>query len=201
VSEESVAAGVRRITALTGLGAYGRVKDEERILGELTRELKTAVVDLPARVGALGARAKKLERELEAAKKKALAGGGIDGMLAQAKVAGGMRVLAVNIGDATANDLRSAADVLRPKLDDGVEGSVLVLAAAHEGKVSLGCWVSPKSATKRVKAGAVVKAIAPIVGGGGGGRDDMAQAGGNDPARIDDALAAAEKIVRDSLAP
>jgi alanyl-tRNA synthetase len=200
VSEESIAAGVRRITALTGRGAYDLMKYEQHVLGELSRELKAPTADLPARVSTLAARVKKLEKDLHAAKKKALAGGGVDAMLSTAVEVEGVRVLALSLGDASADDLRSAADVLRPKLETAdVSGAVLVLAAAHEGKVSLGCWVMPKPLTKRVKAGAIVKAIAPIVGGGGGGRDDMAQAGGRDPAKIDDALAAVEPLVRSAL--
>jgi alanyl-tRNA synthetase len=200
VTEESVAAGVRRITALTGRGAYDKVKTDERILADISRELKAPPADAPARVAALGARVKELERELTAAKKKALSGGGVDAMLSGAKDIGGVKVLAANLGDAGANDLRSAADVLRPKLAQGDGGAVLVLAAATKGKVSLACWVSPKSLSKKVKAGAIVKGIAPIVGGGGGGRDDMAQAGGKDSSKIDEALAKAEAMVREALA-
>jgi alanyl-tRNA synthetase len=199
VSEESVAAGVRRITAVTGRGAYESIKNDERILGELSRTLKSPPDQLGSRVASLMERAKRLERDLAAAKKKALTGGGMDDLLAGAKQVDGVTVLAANMGEAGANDLRSAGDVLRPKLAGEGEGAVLVLAGAAKGKVALACWVAPKALAKKVKAGAIVKKIAPVVGGGGGGRDDMAQAGGKDPAKIDEALGAVEGIVREAL--
>jgi alanyl-tRNA synthetase len=210
-SEESVAAGVRRITAVTGRGAYATVKEQECILGELSRELKCPPLELPARVRSMGDRAKKLEKELAAAKRKALTGGGLDSVMAGAKDIEGVTLLAANMGEAGADDLRSAADVLRPKLakkaggKDGSEeggnegGVVLVLAGGSGGKATLACWVAPKKLAKKVKAGAIVKAIAPVIGGGGGGRDDMAQAGGKDPSKIDEALAAVEPFVRKAL--
>jgi len=203
ISEESVAAGVRRITAVTGSGAYESVKEDERVLGELSRALKAPPGQLGARVASLAERAKKLERELAAAKRQALTGGGTDDILAGARQVDGVTVLAANMGDAGANDLRAAGDVLKPKLIGRGEGegrgAVLVLAGAAKGKVALACWVAPKHLAKKVKAGAIVKKIAPMVGGGGGGRDDMAQAGGKDPSKIDEALAAVEGIVREAL--
>ncbi|MHC5056133.1 MAG: alanine--tRNA ligase [Planctomycetota bacterium] len=199
VSEESVAAGVRRITGVTGRAAYGSVKDDERILGGLARALKTPPEQLAGRVESLMERAKRLERDLAAAKRQALTGGGMDDLLAGAKQVDGVTVLAANMGDAGANDLRSAGDVLKPKLAGEGKGAVLVLAGAAKGKVALACWVAPKDLAKKVKAGAIVKKIAPLVGGGGGGRDDMAQAGGRDPSKIDEALAAVEGIVREAL--
>jgi alanyl-tRNA synthetase len=201
VAEESVAAGVRRITALTGRGAYDYVKDLEGTLRALSRELKAPAAELPSRVSSLAERAKRLERELQAAKRKALTGGGMDGLLAGATTVGEARVLTHNLGEATPDDLRTAADVIRPRLASSSGGSVLVLAGAHEGKVSLACWVAPKPFAKRVKAGAIVKEIAPIVGGGGGGKDEMAQAGGREPAKIDEALQAATAFVARALAP
>ena len=123
----------------------------------------------------------------------------MDDMLAGAKQVDGVTVLAANMGEGGADDLRSAGDVLRPKLAAEGTGAVLVLAGAAKGKVALACWVAPKGLAKKVKAGAIVKKIAPMVGGGGGGRDDMAQAGGKDPSKIDEALAAVEGIVREAL--
>ncbi|MHC4200025.1 MAG: alanine--tRNA ligase, partial [Planctomycetota bacterium] len=207
VSEESVAAGVRRITAVTGRGAYATVKEQERVLGELSRELKCPPPELPTRVRSIGERVKKLDKELAAAKKKALTGGGLDSVMAGAMDIEGVTLLAANMGEAGVDDLRSAADVLRPKLakeaggkEGGKDGGVvLVLAGGTGGKASLACWVAPKKLAKKVKAGAIVKAIAPVIGGGGGGRDDMAQAGGRDPSKIDEALAAVEPFVRKAL--
>jgi len=199
VAEESVAAGVRRITALTGRGAREAVKADERILAELSRELKSPAGELPSRVRALAERVRRLERELEAAKRKALAGGGVDSLLSQARDVDGVVVLALDMGEAGADDLRAAADVIRPRLASKEKGSVLVLAGAAGGKVSLAAWVGPKELTRRVKAGLIVKELAPVVGGGGGGRDDMAQAGGRDPSKVGEALAAVEGIVRRML--
>jgi alanyl-tRNA synthetase len=111
----------------------------------------------------------------------------------------GVVVLALDMGEAGADDLRAAADVIRPRLASKEKGSVLVLAGAAGGKVSLAAWVGPKELTRRVKAGLIVKELAPVVGGGGGGRDDMAQAGGRDPSKVGEALAAVEGIVRRML--
>ena len=170
-------------------------------MGEPSRAIKAPPDQLGARVASIAERAKKLERELAAAKRQALTGGGTDDILAGAKQVDGVTVLAANMGDAGANDLRSAGDVLKPKLigEGEGKGAVLVLAGAAKGKVALACWVAPKDLAKKVKAGAIVKKIAPIVGGGGGGRDDMAQAGGKDPSKIDEALAAVEPFVREAL--
>jgi alanyl-tRNA synthetase len=201
VSEESVAAGVRRITALTGRGAYESVKAVESVLAELSRELRAPVTEIPARVRSISGRVKKLERELKAARRKTLAGSGVDGLLERSQTVEGVVVLAANLGEAHPDDLRSAGDVLRPKLlDANPDGAVLCLGGASESKVSLVCWVMPKALAKRgVKAGAIVKRIAPVVGGGGGGRDDMAQAGGKDAARIDEALSQVAGLVREAL--
>ncbi len=91
--------------------------------------------------------------------------------------------------------------MLRPKLiEANPEGAVLCLGGASGGKVSLVCWVMPPALARRgAKAGAIVKHIAPIVGGGGGGRDDMAQAGGRDPSKIDEALAKVAGLVREAV--
>jgi alanyl-tRNA synthetase len=106
------------------------------------------------------------------------------------------------MGEARADDLRSAGDVLKPKLlGAGPDGAVLCLAGASAGKVSLVCWVTPPALVGRgVKAGRIVKTLAPAVGGGGGGRDDMAQAGGSDPSKIDEALSRVAGLVREALA-
>ena len=106
----------------------------------------------------------------------------------------GVKVLAREVPAAPANELRNMADTLRGKLGSGV----VVLGARQDGKVTLVAAVTP-DLTGRVKAGNLVKKLAPIVGGGGGGRPDFAQAGGKDPDRLDDLLAAVDGAVRDEL--
>jgi alanyl-tRNA synthetase len=202
VSEESVAAGVRRITAVTGRGAYRSVKELEGIVSDLSRSLKVPPGELAKHVLRDAERIRELERELRAAKKRAITGGGVEALLSGAKEVEGVAVVAANLGEARADDLRSAADVLRPRLSkESPGGAVLCLAGAAGGKVSIACWVMPKALVKRgVSAGAIVKAIAPVVGGGGGGRDEMAQAGGKDASKMDEALAKVEGLVREALA-
>ena len=106
------------------------------MLGELSRALKSPKDQLAGRVESLMERAKRSERDLAAAKRKALTGGGTDDMLAKAKQVDGVTVLAANMGEAGANDLRAAGDVLKPKLAAGGKGAVLVLAGAAKGKVA-----------------------------------------------------------------
>jgi alanyl-tRNA synthetase len=201
VGEESVAAGVRRITAVTGRAACESVKADERVIAGLVRELKAPPAELLSRVESLAERARSLERELRDAKRKALSGGGAGDLMSKAVEVSGVKVLAADLGEARADDVRAAGDVLRPMLGKSApEGYVLVLAGAKDGKVAIAAWVAPEGLRERgVRAGDVVKAISPVVGGGGGGRPDSAQAGGRDPTKVAEALAMVEGLVRAAL--
>jgi alanyl-tRNA synthetase len=189
--ESGVAAGVRRIEAVTGLGAY-----------ELARksldEVKEAAAESGAKAGelaqwvhnqqqALG----KAQKEIQQLKTKLALGGSSGGAAADELQIGESTLIARQVADVDGESLRTLADTLKSRLKSGV---VVLAAAMPEGKVSLIVTVTP-DLTKKAQAGQLVKQLAPIVGGGGGGRPDFAQAGGKDASRITELLAAAQKEV------
>ncbi len=186
VSESGVAAGVRRIEALTGAGALEHVRTLERQLGQTAAMLKVAPLGTSERVEKLLASLKERDREIDELKRKLMSGGAKD-LTADAQARDGYKVLGavVDIGDAKA--LREMADQLKDKLGPSV---VLLGTASSDGRAFLACSVS-KELTSRFKAGDIVKDAASIVGGGGGGRPDFAQAGGSDPSKLGDAVARA----------
>ena len=196
ITEESgVAAGVRRIEALTGTGAVAWIQDHRgafaRVLGALSTTPSQAV-DLVQR---LQADAKRLAREVEQLKMKAALGGGPGGGSGdEATSIDGVKLLTRRVSGLEKTALRGLSDTLRDRLGSGV----VVIASENDGKVSLVVSVS-KDLTPRVKAGSLVKTLAPIVGGGGGGRPDFAEAGGKDPGKIDQLLAAAPDALREAL--
>ncbi|HTQ45767.1 MAG TPA: alanine--tRNA ligase [Polyangiaceae bacterium] len=190
-SEQGLAAGVRRIEAATGMNAVRWVQQLEATVQQAAQTAGTAVDSLQSAIEKLAAQRKALEKELADAKRELAmgggggGGGGIDEMLRKAREVPGGRALAikVNVGDPAT--LRELAEKLRDKLGDAV---VLVGARhAKEDKAMLVLTVS-KSLTDRYKAGDLIKGVAQMLGGSGGGRPDMAQAGGTDIARLDEAL-------------
>ena len=188
VGDESIAAGVRRITATTGMASLGYVRELEARLGEAARAAKAAPAELAAKVEKIVARERKLERQIGELQKKLAqggGGGGIEGMLSSAREVGGVKVLGVRSDVTDRGALRELAEQLRDKLGD----SVVLVGSEADGKAQL-VLVVAKSLTERYKAGALIKPIAEIVGGSGGGRPDMAQAGGTNPKKLDDAIAA-----------
>ena len=183
VSESGVAAGVRRIEAVTGAGAMARVAHEERELGEVASLLSTTVDEVTDKLKHLLERQKKLERELDALKAKAA--GAATGDLAGAAVdVAGVKLVAARVEGMDAKALREAVDTLKRKLGD----CVVLLASAQDGKVALVGGVHG-AALAKVKAGDMVAHVAKQIGGKGGGRPDMAQGGGVDPPALDAALA------------
>jgi alanyl-tRNA synthetase len=193
VSEGGVAAGVRRIEAMTGLDslhAYQRDRDE---LGRLAAALNARPGDLAARVAALQEETRRLGRELQQAKMKAALGGGAE-QDEDIPVAG-ITLVARQVTGLDKDGLRALVDRHRTRIRSGV----VVLAAPSDEKVAIVVGVTP-DLTRRVPAGQVVKQLAPIVGGGGGGRPDFAEAGGRDPSKIDDMLAASRGVVERMLA-
>ncbi len=195
VSEGGVAAGVRRIFATTGLNALEHVREADAELYRARQAAKAQGGDLVEKINKMTAHERELEKELSDLKRKLLeggggsggAGGGIDSMLATAQEFAGVKVLAHRVADGTdAGSLRELADKLRDKL--GASSAVL-LASVTDGKAQLAVMIS-KAATEKIKAGDLIKVIAGVVGGRGGGRPDMAQAGGPDVAKIDEAVAA-----------
>jgi alanyl-tRNA synthetase len=183
IAESGVAAGIRRVEAVTGEGALALVQAINRKLNEAAGVLKTSPDELPARIGQVQDQVKSLEKEIAALKSKLAAGQG-DELLTQAIDVGGIKVLAAMMEGADVNGLRETMDKLKDKLGT----AAIVLASVLEGKVSLIAGVTA-DATGKVKAGELVNFVAKQVGGKGGGRPDMAQAGGTDPAALPQALA------------
>jgi len=190
--ESGVAAGVRRIEAMTGAGAvawYQQQRDGlDRVLGALNTTPDEAVEIVHRRQ----AEKKRLSRDLEQAKMKAALGGGASAGSAQDDVreVKGVKVLARRVSGLEKGALRGLSDTLRDRLGSGI----VVIASENDGKVALVVSVT-KDLTARVQAGRIVKEIAPIVGGGGGGRPDFAEAGGKDPSKIDELIARTPDLI------
>ncbi len=194
VSEGAVAAGVRRVEAVTGMGAYQYALQKEQLLAELGRTLKTPEKDLISRVEQLGAQNKELEKEI-AQLHAAASKNQVDGLLSNVKEVNGVKLLACEVEAADMNSLRDMSDMFRDKLGSGV----VVLGAKSESGVNL-IVAATKDLTKQgIHAGNIIKEIAKVTGGGGGGRPDMAQAGGKDYTKLAEALAMAETLVAGQL--
>ena len=183
VAESGVAAGVRRIEAVTGGTAIAFVADEEARLGEIGTLLSAQGVELVGKLQQVFERQKKLERELESLKAKA-AGTATQDLVAQARRVGAISVVAARVDGLDARALRDSVDMLKQKLVD----CVVLLASGDDGKASLVGGVHGV-ALGRIKAGDVVAHVAALIGGKGGGRPDMAQGGGVDSPALDAALA------------
>ncbi|MEC5387387.1 alanine--tRNA ligase [Uliginosibacterium sp. H3] len=183
VMEGGVAAGVRRVEAVTGENAMNLILEREALLESVAAQLKTPVADVPAKLAQTQEHVKALEKELAALKGK-LASSQSDALAEQAIDVNGIKVLAATLDGADVPALREAVDKLRDKLGT----AAVVLAAVADGKVSLIAGVTA-NLTGKVKAGELVNMVAQQVGGKGGGRPDMAQAGGTNPATLPAALA------------
>jgi len=181
-AEAGVASGVRRVEATTGEGALEWVRQREQILREVSSILKGSEEDAADKLEKLLAQQRELERKL-AQLQSTLAGAQGNDILSQARRLNGISVVASRVEGVDDRGLRELADRLRDKLHP----AVVVLGTIQDGRVALLAAVS-KEATKQYHAGNILKQIAPLVGGGGGGRPDFAQAGGKDPARLDEAL-------------
>ena len=195
VEETGVAAGVRRIEALTGSGAVAWIQAERAALDGLLEALNATPAQAVDTVQRLLADNKKLAREAEQLKTKLALGGGTGAAADVPQDVAGVKLVTKRLSSIEKNALRGIADTLRDRLGSGV----VVLASELEGKVSLVVSVS-KDLTKQVQAGRLVKELAPIVGGGGGGRPDFAEAGGKDPSKIDELLQQAPHVLRSLVA-
>ena len=194
VSESGVAAGVRRIEALTGNGVlayYGKMEQE---LMEAAAIVKTAPAELLSRLSHLMAEMKALQSENESLKSKA-AKEALGDVMDQVQDVKGVKLLAARVADVDMNGLRELGDQLKEKLSDGV----VVLLSEKEGKVNLIAMATEGAMAKGAHAGNLIKGIAAVVGGGGGGRPTMAQAGGKNPAGIEEAIAKAREILEGQL--
>jgi alanyl-tRNA synthetase len=192
-AEGGVAAGVRRVEAVTGDNALTYMQGMETALGGVAGTLKVLPKDVPARVSAVLDQVRKLERELAALKGKLASAQG-DDMVAQAVEVKGARVLAAKLDGADLNALRETMD----KLKDKLKSAAVVLASVADGKVTLIAGVTA-DLTGKVKAGELVNMVAQQVGGKGGGRPDMAQAGGTQPENLAAALASVAAWVEGKL--
>ena len=189
VQESGVAAGVRRIEALTGAGAVRHLQRRRVTLDRLLQALNAPEDQALATVKRLQTDTKRLAREVSDLKLKAAVGVGESTSEGVVEVAG-TRILARRVSGLEKTALRGLADSLKARVSSGV----VVLASETDGKVVVVVSVT-KDLTRRLHAGKIVKEIAPIVGGGGGGRADFAEAGGNQPQKIDELLARSQEVV------
>jgi alanyl-tRNA synthetase len=184
ISEAGVAAGVRRIQAVTGDGALAHLREVEDTLSRAAHVAKASANLLPEKIEKLLAGEKALLKQIEDLQRKLMSGGGgFDALLGQARDIGGVKVLGARTDVTDRGQLRELAEKLRDKLGD----SIVLVASEAEGKAQLVLTVA-KPLLGRYKAGELIKGVAQIVGGSGGGRPDMAQAGGTDPSKLDEAV-------------
>jgi alanyl-tRNA synthetase len=189
--EGGIASGIRRIEAVTGEGALDAVRAQEAALKRLAGSLRATPAELEGKVAQLLEQQKKLEREVASLRSKLATGGGGGDLAARAVQVNGVSVLAVQIDGADAGTLREAADRFKAKLGESV---VVLGSQVAADKVSLVSSVSAAT-SKKVSAGALIGEVAKLVGGKGGGRPDFAQAGGNDPSKLEDALRKVPELV------
>ena len=190
ISENGVAAGVRRIEALTGAGVTKYYAELEERLNEAAKVVKATPVTLVEKCEHLMAELKDLQSENESLKSKA-AKDALGDVMNQVVEVKGVKLLATSVPGVDMNGLRDLGDQLKDKLGDGV----VVLASELDGKVNLIAMATDEAQAKGAHAGNLIKGIAALVGGGGGGRPNMAQAGGKNPAGIPNAIAEAAKVL------
>ena len=194
VSESGIAAGVRRIEALTGDGVFAYYRNMENTLNELAKVMKTTPAEVVARAQHMTAEIKTLNSELESLKSK-LAKDSLGDVMDQVKEINGTKVLAAKVAGVDMNGLRDLGDQLKEKLGEGV----VVLVSTMGEKVSLIAMVTDGAMKKGGHAGKLIKEVAAVVGGGGGGRPNMAQAGGKDASKVDVAVAKVYEVAADQL--
>ncbi len=199
VAESGVAAGVRRIEAVTGIGALEWAQQQRATLDRIVNTLHVNRDQTIEAIERLHTEGKRLAREVVQLKTKLATGGGAptDGLEGGSDTVDidGVKLARRRVSDLDKDALRGVADSLKAQLKSGI----VILASASNGKVQIVIAITP-DLTSRIQAGRIVKEIAPIVGGGGGGRPDFAEAGGRQPEKIDEMLAASEAVVRRLLA-
>jgi alanyl-tRNA synthetase len=197
-SDEAIASGVRRIRAITGFDAFERFREDERLIDRSLGALKTQRDNLPNAIERLQEELKKTRREMDDLKLKIATGtiGGAGGApdADEARDINGVKVLGKVVDGLDANATRQLSDTLLARLKSGV----IVLGRASEGKVGIIVRVSA-DLTDRVKAGDVIREIAPIVGGRGGGKPDMAEGGGTEPDKLPEAIEASYGVIEKML--
>jgi alanyl-tRNA synthetase len=193
VSEESVAAGVRRIEAVTGIGALEHYQQQAQILRQLASKLNVGEDGILAQVEKLSQTAKQLEKELEAQKRKE-ALSQVDKLAARVQMVKGVKVIAAEVENVDREGLRQLVDSLRQKLGSGV----VALGMPEDGKVALIAGVT-KDLTAKIHAGKLIQALAKRLGGSGGGRPDLAEAGGKDTTGLKVALGSVASLIEPLL--
>ena len=195
LSESGIAAGVRRIEAVTADGVFGYYRTQEEELTAAAKAAKTEPANLARRIEGLLEEIKALSSENEKLKAK-LANNSLGDVMNQVQTVRKVKLLAAKLADADMNGLRNLGDQLKEKLGEGV---VVLASAQGSDKVNLIAMVTPEAEKSGAHAGNIIKAVAGLVGGGGGGRPNMAQAGGKNPAGIDEALKEAAKVLEAQL--
>ena len=193
VTEAGIASGVRRIEAVTGEHAIAYVQKQQSMLSEVSGLLKSDVQNVVERIISLQNHTKELEKALNSAKQKLASQQGAD-MLSNAVEINGVKVLIANLEGVEAKSLRSMMDDIKNRIGEGI----VVLGVANDAKVNLIAGVT-KNLTSKVKAGELVNFVASQVGGKGGGRPDMAQAGGDQPENLGQALDSVNAWLQDKL--
>lgn len=195
-SDEAIASGVRRIRAVTGFDAFNRFRDDERLIDASLAALNTQRDNLPNAIARLQEELKRTRKEFDDLKLKAAMGGGsaANGDSDEVKEIAGVKVLAKVVDGLDAGATRQLSDTLLARLKSGV----VVIGRKDDGKVGLIVRVSD-DLTAKVKAGNIIREIAPIVGGKGGGKPDMAEGGGTDPDKLNDAIDAAYGVIEGML--
>lgn len=190
VSESSIASGVRRIEAVTGIPAYEVVCGERQLLESLAKRFSIATAEIPGRVEALADQVKALEKQIKD-NENAAAMQKLDGVVAAAQEVKGIKLMAVAVGEVSADALKNLADAALERAGS----AVVVLGATSEGKAQFIVVVSPDLVKKGLHAGKIIKEVAKVAGGGGGGQPAMARAGGKDLTKIAEAVAKAAELV------
>jgi alanyl-tRNA synthetase len=192
VSESGIAAGVRRIEALTGLGALRHIRERERLASAAAESLKVPLAELPSRVSQLLEDRKQAQKQIDdlRARKQNSGTGDLFATAREIAAIPGAKAIAARVEDVDAKAMRTMVDDFRNRLGTGV----VCLAAADGDKALLAIGVT-KDLVSQLKAGDLIREVAGVVGGSGGGRPDFAQAGGKDPSRIDQALEKFNELV------
>jgi alanyl-tRNA synthetase len=193
-AESGVAAGTRRVEAMTGDGALRWIRQRERLLREVAATVKSSEEEVHEKIARLLAQQRELEKRVAGLQLK-IAGDSTSDLLGGAYEVSGVKVLAARVADVDAEGLRSLVDRLRERIGSGV-----VVLGATQGDRALLVAAVTRDLVGKIHAGSVIKRIAPLVGGGGGGRPDFAQAGGRHPSELENALTAVDAEIREQLA-
>lgn len=194
LSESGIAAGVRRIEALTADGLMKHYQEAEKELHQAAAAAKTTPAELKKKVEAMLEEIKALQSENEKLKSK-MAKDSLGDVMNQVQEVNGVKVLAAKVDGVDMNGLRNLGDQLKDKLEEGV----ILLASVQDGKVSLMATATDGAQKQGAHAGNLIKAVAGLVGGGGGGRPNMAQAGGKNPAGVEEALKKAVQVISEQV--